>query len=746
MKGSMRRLRWLLPVAIFSIVAAVASIYLKQQARLAQEAPLRPERLGADVQGQALDWCYTQSEGDRTHVKVCAARFREVGARMDLEGVQIHLYQAGGEAYDLVTSDAAQFDTASKTLYAEGDVEITLGVPAGQPVAGRLLRIHSSGVKFSSQTGVAETARFVQFEFEKGGGSAVGGRYDPAARELRLDNDVSLDWRGGAGQARPMHIEAGRAWYYERDNKVRLEPWSRLTRESLRMEAGPADVFVENGVLRRVEVKAARGVHQQAARQVEFGAGDVQLHFDDQMLVRSIHAAHDARLVSTAASRTVMRGDRVELEFAAAGEESILRSAVASGNSSVEAEATGPAGTASSSGKRMLRSAVIRLAMRAGGGEIERVETDGAATLDLIPGDPAQLRRRVTGDRFWIGYGAGNHIEQFRAVNAHTWTERPGRPVIETSSRELVAYFDAASTLTRLEQTADFHYEEGTRRASANRAVLDQTKDLITLSGNARSSDPTGTVMADTMTLQQTTGDFTALGNVFSSRAPDRKGGSSALLSADLPLQASAAAMTSRDQGQQIQYEGSAKAWQGANRVEAGRIVIDNRRGIMEAHGEVVTQIYDQKKSGGSQGLTVVRAPDLVYRRDARLAHYTGGVVLERPGADALTVHGRELQAFLSESGSDSSLDRAVASGAVKIVSILSRPSLKAPRVRTATAEHADYDAAGGRVVLTGGQPLLVDSLKGNTSGQKLTWWINDDRLLVEGEEGSPARSRILKK
>jgi hypothetical protein len=49
-------------------------------------------------------------------------------------------------------------------------------------------------------------------------------------------------------------------------------------------------------------------------------------------------------------------------------------------------------------------------------------------------------------------------------------------------------------------------------------------------------------------------------------------------------------------------------------------------------------------------------------------------------------------------------------------------------------------------VILTGGQPLLVDNLKGNTRGQKLTWWVNDDRLLVEGEEGRPAKSRILKK
>lgn len=747
MESGMRRLRWLLPLAILSIAAAVGSMYWKQRARLAREAPAPPARLAAGIQGQAVDWCYAQSQGERTQVDVCAARFREAGDLMELEGVQIKLFHADGEAYDLVTSDSAQFDTASRTLYSEGEVEITLGVPAGQQPTGRLLSIHSSGVRFSSKTGVAETDRAVRFEFEKGGGSAVGGRYDPAARELRLDGDVSLDWRGEPGQTKPIHIEAGKAWYFERDNKVRLEPWSKLRRESLDIEAGPAEVFLEKGVIRRAEVEAARGVQSQAGRQVEFAAEDLQLHFDEDMLIRTIHAERGARLVSTnAAARTTMRGERVDMEFVPAAGESILRSAIAQGNSVVEAEPVARSEAGDAPDRRVLRSAVIRLAMRAGGEEIERVETGGKATLDLIPSRPGQPRRNVTGDQFWIEYAAHNHLQRFRTINAHTRTERPGRPVMETSSRELVAYFDAAGGLARLEQTADFRYQEGARRATADRAVLEQSQEQITLTGNARASDPTGWVHADTMTLNQKTGDFSAQGSVSSSREPDRKPGSSSMLSADAPLQASAARMTSADQGQRLHYEGSAKAWQGANRVEADHIEIDNQRGVMEAHGSVVTQLYDNKKPPGSQGLTLVRASDLVYLRDARLAHYTGGVVLERPGPNALTVHARELRAVLSEPGSESALERAMAQGAVKIVSATPEASSRSKRIRTATSEQADYDVAQQRVVLTGGQPLLVDSLKGNTRGQKLTWWVNDDRLLVEGEEGQPARSRILKK
>ena len=747
---TMRRLRWLLPLAIIFIVAAVGSIYIKQRDRLAQEAPPRPERLASGVQGNANHWCYAQSEGERTHVNVCAAKFvQTTGDQMALEGVELKLYHADGKEFDLVTSDSAQFDTAAKTLYSEGAVEIALGVPAGQEPSGRLLHIHTSGVRFSSETGAAETTRALTFEFDRGGGSAVGGRYDPTTQELRLINQVTLDWKGKGGKTKPVHVEAGQAWYFEKESKVHLEPWTKLRRESLNMEAGPADVFLEKGDIRDADVKAAHGVQKQPGREVEFGADDMHLHFDENMLIRTINASKNASLVSTAsAARTTVRGDRVDMEFTPVDDESHLKTAVATGNSVVEAAPIAKPGVTDLADKRTLRSAVIHMSMRAGGEEIEHIETDGKATLDLVPNRPMQPKRNVTGDRMWIDYAAMNKIDKFRTINAHTKTERPDRPVMETDSKELMAYFDpATSDLKRLEQTTDFHYQEGDRRANADHATLDQTKDLVTLNGNAHSSDPTGSVTSDVLTLNQKTGDSIAEGHVSSSREPEHKGKSSSMLSTDAPMQATAARMTSSNKGQVIRYEGSAKAWQGANRVEADRIDIDNQHGIMEAHGHVVTQVYDKKKPVGSAGLTIVHAPDLVYNRDTRVAHYTGGVVLDRPpGTGSLNVTSKELQAFLSDSDSDSSLDKAVADGDVKIVSTSAVPGSKSKRIRTSTSDHADYEATEQRVITSGGMPLLIDSVKGRTQGEKLTWWVNDDRLQVVGEVAKPVKSRILKK
>jgi lipopolysaccharide export system protein LptA len=205
--------------------------------------------------------------------------------------------------------------------------------------------------------------------------------------------------------------------------------------------------------------------------------------------------------------------------------------------------------------------------------------------------------------------------------------------------------------------------------------------------------------------------------------------------------------MVSTERNQKIHYEGNAVAWQGANRVEADRLDIDRGKQTLEAHGKVVSQFVDKSKDQGAAKaapkggvapiFTVVRAPDMVYTDESHIAHYTGGVALARPD---LNVAGKEIRAFLKDSDQDSSLDKALADGAVKIV------SRDAKRTRTGTSDHAEYYAGEQKVILAGGEPLLVDSLKGQTRGQQLTWFANNDRLLVNGVESKPADSILRKK
>jgi len=757
----MRHTRWLFLAAIVAIVFVVGAAYVKRRDLQEKEIPVHPKPLETGVDGRADDWVHTVFKGDQKHFTVRAHNIREMKEPnlMELEGVELQLFHENGEKSDLIRSDKAQFDVVAKTLFSDGEVDIIMGVPADQPPTGRLLRIHGSGIRFASDTGKATTDRSVTFGFDRGTGSAVGAEYDPGTRELRLENKVVLDWRGKTANAKPMHVEADQAVYTERDSRVVLFPVSKFTRDTLHMEGGRSDVQLDKGAIRSAKVQMARGIHDDPGRKVEYAADELNLNFDDGMVIRTIDGHDHAQLISTSdTARTTVNSDRLDMDFETAGKESTLKTAVATGKSVVQATPLPRPGTQPGD-TRVLRSDVVRLAMRPGGKEIDHVETDGPGKLEFIPSQPDQPKRSLQGDRIWVNYGQENRIQSVRSINASTLTERPSKgskataTATRTQSKDILATFDPnTSEMVRLEQTTNFQYEEGDRRARGDKATLDQPKDLMTLDGSARIWDPTGSVNADRIVMNQKSGDYTADGHVSSTRQPDRKGASSAMLSNNEVMQAVADRMISTGDNKHIRYEGHARAWQGANRVDADRIEIDRDRRVMEAHGKVVSQFADksqensQDKKSKTKGpsapvFTVVRASDLVYTEDTRVAVYQGGVVLTRP---ALTVNSQELQAFLKPADSDSSLDKALADGAVKIVSISAAG--KTTRTRTGTSEHAEYYADEQKVILQKGRPLLVDSVKGNTAAQQLTWWANNDRLVGEGGDSKPAEGTIRKK
>jgi len=766
----MRRTRWLFLFAIIFIVVAVGATYLKRKGNLEREAPARPKPLARNFDGSFDKWTYSDQKGTTPHVTITADKMRESAGStaLELEGVDLKLYNKDGKNYDLVKTAKALCDPAAKTLYADGEVNITMAVPVDGPQHGRIVRIQSSGVKFDTQSGKANTDRPVRFEFDQGGGTSVGAEYDPQTRELHMKSQILLDWRGKTVGSVPMHIESGEAFYRERDSKIILIPWSKLTRDTLRLEGGMSVVTLDKGEVRLAEIEKGHGTKDDGDRKVEFGSDGMVMNFADGMMVRKITGDHNAHLISTNdASRTTVTSDKMDLAFEASGKESTLSTAIAMGSGTAETVPLAKPGTQPGD-TRILHSEVIHLKMRSGGQEIDSVETDGKAAMDFLPNRPGLPKRFMTGDKIWITYGEDNRIQSFRSVNVTTRTEKPGekgKPVPPpgfTTSREMLAAFDPKSSeLSHLDQKSDFKYDEGDRHARAEHATLEQDKDLMTLDKGARVWDSTGSAAADHIVMNQKSGDFTAEGHVASTRMPDPKGTSSAMLNTDEIMQARAQKMVSTDTNSKIHYEGNAVAWQGSNRVEADRLDIDRDAGTMEAEGKVVSQFVDKDKDKDKDGkkgdgkstvktkpkpktpaappvFTVVHAPHLMYTDETRIAIYSGGVLLQR--SDDLTVTSKEIKAYLNDADADSSLNKTVAEGAVKIVS-----SARA-KLRTGTAEHSEYYADDGKVILSGGRPLLVDSKEGKTQGDQLTWWANDDRLLVNGVPTSPVKSIVRKK
>jgi lipopolysaccharide export system protein LptA len=763
----MRRMRWLLLAAILVIVFWVSAAYVKSKASFEANAPTAPEQLDPRFDAQSQTW-HVGKWDKATGLPVWKLRAKEARELKDppvteLEGVELELYNKAADEYHLVKSAKAQFDGNAKTLYSDGEVDIDMNVPVEGPRHGRMVKVHTSGVTFEEETGKARTDRKVSFEFDQGSGTGLGADYDPNLRELHLHANFALDWRGKTPESVPMHFEAGEVYYREKESKVILLPWSKMRRDTLSMEGGMSVVMIEDQEVREAVTVNGHGIREDDDRKTEFAADRMDLHFQSGMKVDKIVGDGNGRLVSNAQTmRTTVTAPHLYLDFDTSGKDSVMTAALATGGGVAEAVPL-PKPDGDVSETKILRSETIHLKMKNEGKDLDKVETDGAATLDFLPNRAGRPKRWMKGDKIWIAYGDDNRIQSLKSVNASTRTDKPPEadkpvpPPAFTQSKDLFATFDPnTSDLSHLDQNGEFHYEEGDRHGRANRAVLEQDKNLMTLDGSARIWDSTGSAAADKIVTNQKTGDFTADGHVASTHEPDQNGSSSAMLSTDQILQARSDHMVSLDNNQTIHYVGSAVAWQGANRVQADRLDIDRDGGKMEAHGNVKCSFVDKDKKkdddesegaakppvpAGPPVFTVVTAPDMVYTEETRVVDYAGGVTMLRP---EMTITSKTIRAFLKDADEDSSLDKAFADGTVKVVST----SQKLKRTRTGTSEHSEYYADDGKVVMTGGIPKLVDSVKGQTLAPKqLTWFSNDDRLIVDGVGvKNPVKSIIRKK
>ena len=683
----MRGTRWLLLLTILAILGGIGATYRLQKRIIASNAAPMPARMPADLKSSAEDWVFGQSDGALSKVVIYAHNFKEAkdSGVTHLEGVRLEITTKEGDSYDSVKCAQADFTQSDRTLYSDGQVDITLKIPKVGPPKKKLVSIHTTGLTYDTQSNKAITQRLVNFEFENGDGKAVGASYDPGAKQLHLGSQVELNWKGPGPNTKPMKVQAGELTYQEGSSKIWLAPWAKLIRENAVVESESAVVTLDDGRIRKVEANKGHGTDTYPSRKLDYAADQLWLSFDDGGTVDKVAGEPNARLSNTTESSvTTITSNRVDLEFAPQNGESVLTHVLATGNSVAESKPLEVAGKATPE-TRLLRSAVIDMKMRGGGKEIDAVEVPQAATLEFIPNRPVDRHRMLAGSHMWIAYGAGNHIQTFRTVDATTQTDptpeekAKKREPSHTSSKNLTAAFDPKTNqMTRLEQWDDFVYQGGDRNARAARAVLEQDQNLMTLDTGAKMWDATGSTFADHIRMDQKTGNFQAQGHVTSSRKSDEDNPGSDLLSGDEPLHAVADNMQSADHNRQVHYQGKVMLWQGANRIRAQEVTIDRVKRRLTAGGGVVTEFVDDKKDDDADGkppqqpakpaqrtFTIVHADNLVYTDDDRLAHYKGSAALLRPPLD---VKGGEIRAYLAEEGADNRLTKAYADGKVTIV------------------------------------------------------------------------------
>jgi lipopolysaccharide export system protein LptA len=746
----MRSLRWLLLVAIVAMAVAIFGIYQSHKKIARASARPTPPMVPLGTLGEAVDFEWAQSQDGKPAVKVHADNSRQTdGNTTELDKVELRIYTKDGKRFDRVRSPKAQLSQTDSRLFAPGEAEITLNIPAEGAPPKALTTIRAAAINFDTQSGQAVTESPVSFTFDGGEGTCRGATYNPQTHELHLEHDVDLRLKGRDPAAKVMRVEAGELVYVEKDGVVRLGPWSRLTRDQTTMSAAESIVHLRNKKLDFITAAKASGADKQPGRDLEFAADELHVQYNEDRLIEKLNGVGNAKLVSRGpGSTTTMTGDSVDLAFNTQTGESELASALARGHGSVESvPVNDPKGLTADT--KILKSENIDLFMKPGGRDLDRVVTHTPGSIEFLPHQAARHHRILKASEMDIRYGARSEIQSFHGLNASTQTDpsdeerrakKANLAVLNTTSKMLDVTFDDKAQVRLLKQSGDFRYVEGSRKAQADSATLDGESNAMDLEAHARISDDTGSTSGDHIHLDQNTGDFDARGHVATTRLADDKKTTSDMLDKSQATQGLADHVTSANRNRLIHYIGNAVLWQASNRIQADRIDIDRDRRSLVADGQVISQFEDKSdsKSKTQSTFTIVKAPHLVYTDSDRQAVYSGGADFSRPG---MTVKCVTLKAFLNgdDSDADSRINRAFGDGAVRIT------HTGAGRQRIGSGEHTEYYSEDGRIVLFGGEPQLQDTLRGNTRGGKLTYYTDDDRLVVDGAERAPVRTELRK-
>jgi lipopolysaccharide export system protein LptA len=401
----------------------------------------------------------------------------------------------------------------------------------------------------------------------------------------------------------------------------------------------------------------------------------------------------------------------------------------------------GPAGKS-----QELHAAAVDLYVKNGKKLEKAVSSSGPADIVLEKGEE---KTTISAGHFESTFNEQNRpATLYGTPDAKIVDSAPGKPDRVLTSRELKAKFNEKGELVSAEQSGDFHYQEANQTATAERAEYRATDEIISLSGSPRVVDPTGTLTADTIQLSRKTRDAIAQNNVKTTYTGLKAQPNGAMLGGTDPVHVTGTAVTANRATGVARYT-QARLWQGANIVEAPVITFDrNRRSLVAGGNQAshVASVFVQKDKNGKLTPVNVTSNKLSYVDSERKAVFSGKVLVK---SQDTTITADTVDVILVPKGSQaenqsaSQLERIVAQGDIQIQQA----------ARKAVGNQLVYTAADEKMVLTGTparRPSIFDAERGEISGDSLTFFTHDGRVLVGSGETSqnqtPTRIRDASK
>lgn len=697
-------------------------------------------QVAPSVQQQMQTFTYNGMEGNRTLFTIRASRATEfkAGSPALLEDVWISIYGRQGDRNDSIHTHECSY--AQKTGAVQCTGEVTIDIRGGKPQSGApaqgAVHVTTSDITFDAQKGEADSPAPVEFSLPQGHGSGVGISYQTRAAIVRVQRAVKFEMTpdartGGA----PVHVEAASMEVRRDDRKVLLGGPVNVQQGDRMLAAGHVTVSLGESFHAR-QVLAEGNPSMRASRRgdvFQASASTITADLNSEGWVEHLSLIGNvagARHSANGSSR--FSSDRVE--FAMHPARNILRHMIATGTVSAESQQDGVLQVLKTSTLQMNFSAASRPDEQ----HVQTAQALGPSTIVMKDArETTELRAPKFGAQFTnagrLGHLVGGPGVEVRRTSGAS-------PSQTSTAQSMSASFAPDGQWTAVEETGKVSFTEGDRKGFAERAKIDRTNGQIALTGSPVIEDASSRTTAKTVTLNQKAGEFAAQGGVVTTYSAGNSDNSSK--SGAGPAHISAEKLTGSTSSGGVVYSGHARLWQGNSLLEAERIAISRDQKAFSATGNVTTAFIqtsgasllpaaDSKKSGPA--LWRAYAPELAYSGDQGQVHLTGGV---RIVSGDVSLAAKTLDLVLTAakpiatstvSPLGGQLTRAVARGDVVV---------RQGAVR-ATADTAVYTAADEKFVLSGGKPTITDVSGNSASGRSLTFFIPNDTILIDSQEGS---------
>ena len=683
-----------------------------------------------------------------------SGRSRFVGAKISVMG-------RAGRDFEIRTNEAEIAENQSQ-IDLRGAVVI---------VTSDGLKVETENATYTESDGVTRAPGPVRFSRARMTGSSVGASYDRQRDVLWMLDQAHITVAPDEKGQGAADVTAGAAGYAKRDRYIRFERGVKMKRGPQIISADGAVVTLEAeaDVVNQIELRGsaqvagvgqgANGLESMRSRDMNLGMAD-----DGQTL-------QQATLVGEAVVR-VAGGDKAPAQQLA--------------SQAVDVEIAGDG--QSVQGLSAQDDVQLDLPAADPGAPTRRIRSR-SLDADGVPGQPGLRAARFAGDvEFREAAPAGKDKPAVeRVVRA---------PALETKLQS------GLGTIDRATFTEGVSVKDGTRTAQGPTMIYDVTKGSIALSSPAGAtgfvlvSDERVNIEAGSLEWTLDGTRMVADSNVKSVLKPGAGPAGSkavkrpAMLTAEQPINVTAANMTYNQQTGHAEYTGDAQLWQGATSIRAKTITLDESTGNLTAKDTVRSVMRVETKnsakpetpaaekpaaaavaavaaaaapkasepakapgaapsttaastpaSGGGAAKskpgvlasdTIATANELVYDDADRRARYTGTARMVGERGD---LRGERIELYFDESGRG--VSRLEGFDNVRF-SLKARPGASP---RWGNGGRLTYFADEERYVLSGPRSVVVERLDAQqcreTQGRTLTFFSSNDSAVVDSDNNS---------